>query len=66
MAPDTNQWRCSQCHGTNVELCLRAWFTADDLQLVEIDIEDRHLGTYCADCKETHPIWDPHQREYID
>lgn len=50
-------YRCSECGGANVEVCLPAWFAPnDDWRYVEPDAEADERASYCNDCGDERPL----------
>jgi len=50
-------YRCSVCHGANVQICKPAFFDPNNNWVyVDDDGEADPLSTFCVDCADNHPI----------
>lgn len=46
--------KCATCHGTNVEICMPAWFDPNnDMAFYDMDADADELSTWCRDCGDS-------------
>ncbi len=54
------KYKCADCGGTDVQVCLPAWFLPNkDLKMVDVDETADELNVFCENCGDCTEIIAP-------